>query len=219
MTTMIKKVAGTLDELAAILDANPKAGLAYGQAWAGNDDLEPFGEAFPAKIIQGDVFWRLVEANFIPTIATLFRKSCLSDAGMIDASLKGVDDYDLWIRISERYEILGLEKPVGIWRAASTKSGQGSSDRVLEAIRANMVSNHALDALARAAADPDMREKVRSAVNRRTSEFLFWNAAECYRNGNMVEMKKSLFAGLKFEPRRAIRPSVMRMLARSALPA
>ncbi|MEP6848117.1 MAG: glycosyltransferase family 2 protein, partial [Acidobacteriota bacterium] len=97
-----RKLPGTLDELTAILEANPNAGLAYGQTWAGNDELEPKGEPFPLVCYQGDVFWRLIEANFISPIATVFRKACLEDVGIIDPNLVGVDDYDLWIRIAER---------------------------------------------------------------------------------------------------------------------
>src|SRR5262245_25057079 len=132
-----RKLPGSLDKLTEILDKNPNAGLAYGQAFVGDENLDPIGEPFPTSCLQGDVFWRLVQANFIPTISVVFRKSCLSDVGMIDSTLKGVDDYDLWIRIAERYEILALEKPVGIWRQANECSGQGSSDKIIEALRTN----------------------------------------------------------------------------------
>jgi glycosyltransferase involved in cell wall biosynthesis len=214
-----RKVPGTIDELAHVLDANPRAGLVYGQAWAGNKNLDPVGDPFPSEIFQGDVFWRIIEANFVPTIAAVFRKSCLSEIGMVDPSLPGVDDYDLWIRVSERFDVLGIAKPVGVWRAASSTSGQGSSDKVLEAIRTNAVSNRALNTLPRAVADSQMSKKIRMSIKRRTSEFLFWNAHESYKNGNISDMRKSLVAGLKFDVKRAIRPDVLRMLVRSAIPA
>ena len=214
-----KRLPGSLDELTGLLDANPNAGLAYGKAWAGNENLVPMGDPFPAEMVQGDVFWRLIEANFIPTIAAVFRRSCLSEVGMLDPSLKGVDDYDLWIRIAERHAVRGLTKPVGIWRAAQADSGQGSSDKVLEALRTNEVSNRALDSLARCLNDNVTAEKTRAAVRRRTSEFLFWNASENYRHGNISAMRSSLVAGLKFDTKRIIRPSVLKMALRSVLPA
>jgi glycosyltransferase involved in cell wall biosynthesis len=217
-----RKMPGSVDDLTTLLDREPNAGLAYGQAWAGNDELEPAGEPFPSEIVQGDVFWQLIESNFIPTITAVFRKSCLSEVGMVDEGLKGVDDYDLWIRIAEHYQVLGIAKPLGVWRAAQAGSGQGSSDRadrVLEAIRTNQVSNRALDSLARAANDNLTAEKTRAAVKLRTSEFLFWNAAENYRSGNISDMRTSLFAGLRYDTKRIVRPSVLKMAVRSVLPA
>ena len=138
---------------------------------------------------------------------------------MLDATLRGVDDYDLWIRIAERYDVVGLSKPVGVWRAAQSDSGQGSSDKVLEAIRTNQVSNRALDSLARSVNDNLTAEKTRALVRQRTSEFLFWNAAENYRKGDISAMRSSLVAGLKFDTKRIIRPSVLKMALRSVLPA
>jgi len=213
-----RRLPGSVDELAAILDADPAAGLAYGQIWAGDENLEPVGDPFPTEFIQGDVFWRIVEANFIPTIGTVFRKSCLSEVGMVKPDLVGVDDYDLWIRISEQYRILALEKPVGIWRQALANSGQGSSDKVLEAVRTNAVSNRALDTLPRAANDPDRREKAREGIRQRTSQFLYWYASEQYKEGHLKDSRKSILAALRFNIKPVFHPTVMRMLLRSFLP-
>jgi len=210
-----RKIPGSIDELTALLDADPEAGLAYGQALAGNEELEPVGDPVPNELFRGDVFWRIVEANFIPTIAAVFRRSCLFEVGKIDPDLVGVDDYDLWIRISERYRVLALEKPVGIWRQARSYSGQGSSDRVLEAVRMNVVSNRALKVLRRAVDDEAHREKTRREIRRRTSEFLYWYAAEQFESGNLADSRRSIFTALRFNARPFFHPAVVRMLIRS----
>src|SRR5262249_5842186 len=87
------EVPRAVDGLVELLEAQPSAGLAYGQIFVGDETLSPIEGPCPAEIMQGDLFWRLVEGNFIPTLSVLFRKDCLSHVGMVNPALKGVDDY------------------------------------------------------------------------------------------------------------------------------
>jgi Glycosyl transferase family 2 len=117
----------SLDEQVKLLDADKRAGLIYGQAIVGDTSGAATEQTYPLTCPQGDVFWDLLGQNFIPCGSAVFRRSCLERVGLLDDSLPGLDDWDLWLRIAEIYPIIALEKPVMIWRRSTPVSGQGSS--------------------------------------------------------------------------------------------
>jgi glycosyltransferase involved in cell wall biosynthesis len=121
------RLPNTVDEQVRLLSANQEAGLIYGQAILGNQTGQPTNELYPLTCPQGDVFWDLVNQNFIPCGSAVFRRSCLDRIGLLDNGIPGLDDWDLWIRIAELYPIIALEKPVMIWRQSTPVSGQGTS--------------------------------------------------------------------------------------------
>lgn len=49
---------------------------------------------------QAELMWR---ANIIPVINVVHRKDCLKQAGVFDPSLKIMEDWDLWLRMSSYY--------------------------------------------------------------------------------------------------------------------
>jgi len=69
----------------------------------------------------------MLEQNFIPCGAAVFRRSCLFRVGLLDQSIPRIDDWDLWIRIAACYQVMVLERPVMVWRRSSPTSGQGTS--------------------------------------------------------------------------------------------
>lgn len=62
---------------------------------------------------RGFVFDKMLESNFIgSTSFPLIRKQCLLDVGGFDTNMKSAQDYDLWTRISKKYKIDFVEKPL-----------------------------------------------------------------------------------------------------------
>ena len=124
------RLAGSLDLQAAALSSAPEAGLIYGQALIGNGqrNAQQFAPEtfYPRHCPHGDIFWELLEQNFIPCGAVVFRRSCLLRVGLLDESAPGIDDWDLWIRIAELYPVLATEQAVAIWRQPTPTSGQFS---------------------------------------------------------------------------------------------
>ena len=123
------RLPGSIDEQIRILNQNPEAALIYAQAIPEDSNgrqLKPY----PAQCPQGDVLWELLIRNFIPSGSVVFRRSCLSQIGLLDDSIPGIDDWDLWIRLAEIFPVVALESPVIIWRQSTATSAQGSSDTV-----------------------------------------------------------------------------------------
>ena len=121
------RLPGSLDAQVEALDREPQAAAIYGQATRGDQEGKPGALSDPATCPQGDIFWKLLSRNFIPCGSAVFRRSCLSSVGLLDDSLPGMDDWDLWVRIAEIYPIIALETPVIIWRRSNPASGQGTS--------------------------------------------------------------------------------------------
>jgi glycosyltransferase involved in cell wall biosynthesis len=48
--------------------------------------------------------------NFIYPSTTLTRKAGFDECGYFDTQLKAVEDYDMWLRISKKYEIIGIQQ-------------------------------------------------------------------------------------------------------------
>jgi glycosyltransferase involved in cell wall biosynthesis len=100
-------VPGALTALADALDADPKAGLAWG-------DMEIWGE-FEATLEVAPSLdpWLLTYLNSVP-VASLVRRSALDEAqGWSMGS--GYEDWDLWLALAER-GFAGVHVPVPTFR-------------------------------------------------------------------------------------------------------
>ena len=73
---MILRLPGSLDKQLGRLVADEHIALCYGQALIGDARRQlPTGEIYPSECPQGDIFWELLEDNFIPMPSVLARKS------------------------------------------------------------------------------------------------------------------------------------------------
>lgn len=95
-----------LARLEALLAAAPSAALAYGRAAVIEGTTgRPTGRRVEIADFDGDgaaVWPRLAEHNFIVSAGcALVRRSHLERAGAWDTNLKGVEDWDMWLRLAE----------------------------------------------------------------------------------------------------------------------
>jgi len=63
---------------------------------------------------RGHVFDKVLEANKImgSASAVLIKKECFDSVGLFDESLKASEDWDMWIRIAEKYAIDYVNEPL-----------------------------------------------------------------------------------------------------------
>jgi glycosyltransferase involved in cell wall biosynthesis len=120
------RLPNSIDAQVNLLDAHPDAGMVYGRALYGDEQCLPKGGSYPDGCPQGDIFWELMQSNFVPCLTVIFRRTCLDRVGLLDESATGVDDWDLWVRISELYPVLATEETVAIWRQPTPTSKQFS---------------------------------------------------------------------------------------------
>lgn len=122
------RLPGSIDRQRTILDQHPDAALVYGQIYRATQGLEiDQRRVAPPVFPTGDVYWTLLGGNFIPSGTVLVRRSAVESVGGLRGDAAPADDWDLWLRISERYPIAALPEPVSVYREPTLWSQQGSS--------------------------------------------------------------------------------------------
>ena len=92
-----------LETQLALLDSNPDAGLLFANyfIWDGQKDVE-LGyrkrERFPEGGRLQDLYYR----NVFATSSVLVRRETLEASGPFDTEIVGVEDWDMWLRLTER---------------------------------------------------------------------------------------------------------------------
>jgi len=101
---------GKLSGQAAALAAHPDAALVYSNGYFFSEDtgvpISHVLDGLPTP--SGDGFADLLRGNFLFPAVTLVRRSCLDAVGGFDEALtlRGVEDYDLWLRLAARFPIV-----------------------------------------------------------------------------------------------------------------
>ncbi len=120
---------GKLEAQIAALERRPQAGLSYSAVAAVDAQGRPCAgpdarKRQPSGAIFETLFWR----NVIPTSTVVVRRECFNGVGLFDEApaLISVEDYDMWLRIAERYEVACLEQPLVRYR----RSAEGISRNI-----------------------------------------------------------------------------------------
>lgn len=90
-------------------EGRPTLGVVYCRPFHVDVDNQPI-ETRQIKRYSGLIAEQLVLGNFVTGSTSLIRKSCFTDVGDYDVSLRTCEDYDLWLRISAKYEFLYLDE-------------------------------------------------------------------------------------------------------------
>ena len=200
------RVPGSLDAQLEALDQEPQAGLIYGQAILGDHEGKAARNSYPADCPQGDIFWKLLSRNFIPCGSVVFRRSCLSSVGLLDDSIPGLDDWDLWVRIAEIYPIMALEAPVIIWRRSTPASGQGTSQAAgLVSLSVRQFRSCWMDLPRVRTASKRARRAAWRAFSENMAEHLLWESARALRRGRPGQSLRDLSVLPRLSPLSLIR--------------
>jgi glycosyltransferase involved in cell wall biosynthesis len=101
---------GKLTAQCAALAAHPDVAFVYSNGYFFRDDPDaPISRVLDGlPTPSGDGFADLLRGNFLVPAVTLVRRSCLDAVGAFDEALtlRGVEDYDLWLRLAARFPIL-----------------------------------------------------------------------------------------------------------------
>jgi len=125
------RLPGSIARQVERLGQFPEAALIHGRALIGESRYGlPTGSVVPETCAEGDLFWALIEANAIATPTVIARKRLIEEVGLFDTELRTMEDYDLWVRLAERRQIVALDEPVAIYRSRTVSSGQKTSNRV-----------------------------------------------------------------------------------------
>ncbi|HWT00787.1 MAG TPA: glycosyltransferase family A protein [Pyrinomonadaceae bacterium] len=212
------RLPGSLDLQSEALASAPEAGLIYARALVADQGGDLTGDYNPKCSPQGDVFWELLRRNFIPCGTALFRRSCLFRVGLLDGSVPGIDDWDLWVRISALHDVVALEEPVMLWRRSTPVSGQGTSRASEMVARATRQFRRKWMKLPRAAeATARRRREAWRQFSRQMAAHLALETARALKYGHLLRSQKNLAAALSLHPWGSVRLATSPAAFRSAL--
>src|ERR1041385_5482700 len=192
------RLPGSLDLQLAVLRNTPDAALIYVQALIGGATDRFVGDRYPQSCPEGDVFWQLLTQNFIPCGAALFRRSCLFSTGLLDRSIAGIDDWDLWVRVAALFPVAALDQPVVIWRRPSPDSDQSSARAVeMVALSTRQFRRHWLKMPRVAQASPAVRRKAGRRFSQNMASHLASEALRSLSRGQLKRANRCVIAALR----------------------
>lgn len=99
-----------------LFEQNPKAGVVFGNVFflhQGRIQSKTYFDLYTPSC--GNIFLELFALNFIPMSSVLMRRNVLEQVGFFDESCY-VEDYQLWLKISNFWEFNYIQTPVAIYR-------------------------------------------------------------------------------------------------------
>jgi hypothetical protein len=111
--------------------ANPEAALIYGNADFIDANSRIIG---PCTVVEPYSRHRLVHyGDYIIQPAAFFTRQAYAAVGGLDKSLHWAMDWDLWIRLAQRYQVLYIEEDLASYRwLGSNKTAEGGFARLQE---------------------------------------------------------------------------------------
>jgi glycosyltransferase involved in cell wall biosynthesis len=199
------RLPGSIDKQLQMLAADDGIALCYGQALIGDAQRQlPTGEIYPLDCPEGDVFWDLLEENFIPMPTVLARKSSLCSEGGFNTMLTLIEDWDMWLRLSERFSVAALVEPVAIYRKAVAASGQMCSSGAALCKQAVRVQEMALNRPRAKSSTAIKRRHAQRKFRHRAHHILMTEAANLIHEGNAASARANLKDAFRLRPFRTV---------------
>ena len=199
------RLPDSLDKQLPALIADDSIAFCYGQALIGDARRQlPTGEIYPLRCPHGDIFWDLLEDNFIPMPSVLARKSTLVNEGGFNTALKLIEDWDMWLRLSERHLVAAVAEPVAIHRKAVAESEQMCSNAAEICKQAAHVQQLALDRPRARASESAKRRHARRKFRDRAYEILMTEATNSIHEGKPKSARANILDAFRFRPLRAV---------------
>ncbi|MDQ2935966.1 MAG: glycosyltransferase [Acidobacteriota bacterium] len=213
------RLPGSLDLQIKALETFPEAGFVCGSAHYADQDGKLTGHIASPKGEAGDLFWRILGWDYFLLPATVvIRKACFLSIGLLNSRLRGIDDWDLWVRLSELFPLAVVDQPVGVYRKPTPFSEQGSSKLAAHLLRAADLQLHHLRLPRALAAPGKKRKQVRRETLNRYADTMMWNAAERFPEGAFRFALLNALGALRLSPLRVIRPGPYKLLLKGFLP-
>jgi len=106
-----------LETMASLIAHRPGAALYY-SGWR-HMDVDGHAVASwgpPRDVPPQDVYQALLRADFLVPSAVVLRRTVAVEAGLFDASLRWQEDWDLWLRLAQRWPVAGTSAPLVRYR-------------------------------------------------------------------------------------------------------
>ncbi len=114
-----------LEEQLACAETHPAAGLIYSDASVIDSSGRHIANYLADKgPVSGWAFDRLLQSFFILPSTALVRRDALLCVGMFDTRLRKIEDYDLWLRLSQLYPFQLVPECLTLYQRQQTSSSK-----------------------------------------------------------------------------------------------
>jgi glycosyltransferase involved in cell wall biosynthesis len=111
-----------LEKQVLCLDKHLEVGLVHTWVSLINEQSQPTGRNFISNI-EGNIWQQIIEKNMIACCSVMVRRTCFETVGGFDSSLRSAEDWDMWIRIADCYEVAVIKEILAYYRLlANSKS-------------------------------------------------------------------------------------------------
>lgn len=93
-------------------DTPSRLGVIYSGIWRIKNNKKNYVPSDKISKTEGNIYEMILMGNFIDLSAAIVKKECFSEVGLFDESLPCLQDWELWIRISKRYDFKYLKEPL-----------------------------------------------------------------------------------------------------------
>jgi glycosyltransferase involved in cell wall biosynthesis len=93
-------------------ETGPAVGLVYTGFWLVKGDTQQYIPHPSYKKREGYIANEILKGSFIGTPTILIKKECFEHMGLFDESLPQLQDWELMIRVSERYQFRFIDEPL-----------------------------------------------------------------------------------------------------------
>jgi glycosyltransferase involved in cell wall biosynthesis len=133
-----------LEKQIELLESAPEVAMCFTNAMAIQDSADA-GRRLFRRFPRHGLFKRLIWRNFICNSSAVVRTSVFEEIGLPDESraFTPYDDYHLWLRISSRWPVRGLDEPLVRYRVhgASYSSQLANRERVVVRVLRSSMAN------------------------------------------------------------------------------
>jgi glycosyltransferase involved in cell wall biosynthesis len=123
-----------LEKQVALFAANPNLGVVYSRRWL-MDELGRHLHYPQPPLPRGNVLEAMFRQNFICFSSAVVSRSVFDQVGMFDTSLALAIDYDLWLRVAQRFQFDYVDEPLVKYRTGHANLSRRTEERLKTAAK------------------------------------------------------------------------------------
>jgi glycosyltransferase involved in cell wall biosynthesis len=118
-----------LEKQLALFAADPAVGVVYSRRWLMDEQGRPLHFNQP-RLPRGQVLAEMFRQNFICFSSAVVRRSVLDQVGLFDDNLALAIDYDLWLRIGQRFLFDYVDESLVMYRTGHANLSRRTEERL-----------------------------------------------------------------------------------------
>ena len=147
-----------LETVMAVLRPRPEVGALYAVCQVIDSEGNPLPQVMSRVVPTEEMYDTLVEGGWFPPLVVTVRKSVMDDVGPLDLSLRGTDDWELWLRVAKKYPFMGISDVVARYRMHG--GGLSANTEHMLADKKKAISKHFGPEEGNPAKWPDLRRRA-----------------------------------------------------------